>query len=373
MPAFDQVDGGFGGAPKFPHPANLDALLRHAVAAHDDAARDAVLLTLRRMAEGGLYDHLGGGFCRYSTDARWMIPHFEKMLYDNGPLLRLYAASLAAHRRTAVPPGVRGDGRLADARDASRRRRLSSPASMPTPKARRAASTCGSASRWRSSSARPSSPRSPRATDSTRRPTSKATPGTCTWPGRWPTWPARLGRDEAECAALIADARADLFALREARVRPGRDDKVLTSWNALAIDGMAFAARVFGRARLGGFSAPCRGVRPAQRCGATAACWPRARTAARTSTPTSTTMPSCSAHCSSSCKVEPAACRRSAIGPCALAELLLAQFEDAQRWRLLLHQPRPRSAGAAPEVRVTTAPRRRATAWPHCICSDWVI
>ncbi|MBK9609825.1 MAG: thioredoxin domain-containing protein [Betaproteobacteria bacterium] len=65
--------------------------MRHAVAAGDDAARDAVLLTLRRMAEGGLFDHLGGGFCRYSTDARWMIPHFEKMLYDNGPLLRLYA------------------------------------------------------------------------------------------------------------------------------------------------------------------------------------------------------------------------------------------------------------------------------------------
>jgi uncharacterized protein len=57
----------------------------------DNAARDAVLLTLRRMAEGGLYDHLGGGFCRYSTDAQWTIPHFEKMLYDNGPLLRLYA------------------------------------------------------------------------------------------------------------------------------------------------------------------------------------------------------------------------------------------------------------------------------------------
>ena len=91
MREFDEVNGGFGGAPKFPQPSNLDALLRHAVTTRSPAARDAVLLTLRRMAEGGLYDHLGGGFCRYSTDAQWSIPHFEKMLYDNGPLLRLYA------------------------------------------------------------------------------------------------------------------------------------------------------------------------------------------------------------------------------------------------------------------------------------------
>ncbi len=91
MQAFDAVNGGFGGAPKFPQAPTLDALLRHALDSGDAVARDAVLLSLRRMAEGGLYDHLGGGFCRYSTDARWTIPHFEKMLYDNGPLLRLCA------------------------------------------------------------------------------------------------------------------------------------------------------------------------------------------------------------------------------------------------------------------------------------------
>jgi uncharacterized protein YyaL (SSP411 family) len=123
MPAFDQVDGGFGDAPKFPQPAVLDALLRHAVAAHDDTTRDAVLLTLRRIAEGGLYDHLGGGFCRYSTDARWMIPHFEKMLYDSRPPAP-GRGSLAAHARTTVAPSVRGHGRLADSRDARQRRRL---------------------------------------------------------------------------------------------------------------------------------------------------------------------------------------------------------------------------------------------------------
>src|SRR4029077_20461751 len=94
MHSFDAVNGGFGGAPKFPQASTLDALLRHAVITGDNTVRDAVLLTLRRMAEGGLYDHLGGGFCRYSTDAEWTIPHCEKMLYASGPLLRFYAQGL---------------------------------------------------------------------------------------------------------------------------------------------------------------------------------------------------------------------------------------------------------------------------------------
>src|SRR5205807_2174362 len=81
---FDAARGGFGTAPKFPHPADLDLCLR-------EGERDIALVTLKRMCEGGIYDQLGGGFCRYSVDAQWMIPHFEKMLYDNGPLLSLLA------------------------------------------------------------------------------------------------------------------------------------------------------------------------------------------------------------------------------------------------------------------------------------------
>ncbi|HXX10552.1 MAG TPA: DUF255 domain-containing protein, partial [Burkholderiales bacterium] len=87
---FDPEHGGLGGAPKFPHPAELDLALRRGVLEADEVARQVALVTLRKMAEGGIYDQLGGGFCRYSVDERWMIPHFEKMLYDNGPLLRLY-------------------------------------------------------------------------------------------------------------------------------------------------------------------------------------------------------------------------------------------------------------------------------------------
>ena len=94
--SFDTDHGGFGPAPKFPHPTNLERLLRsYAMSAiegqADEAARDVAVFTLRKMALGGIYDQLGGGFCRYSVDDQWMIPHFEKMLYDNGPLLSLCA------------------------------------------------------------------------------------------------------------------------------------------------------------------------------------------------------------------------------------------------------------------------------------------
>jgi uncharacterized protein YyaL (SSP411 family) len=82
--SFDAQHGGFGTAPKFPHPTDLELCLRKG---ETEIAR----VTLARMCEGGIYDQLGGGFCRYSTDARWTIPHFEKMLYDNGPLLGLLA------------------------------------------------------------------------------------------------------------------------------------------------------------------------------------------------------------------------------------------------------------------------------------------
>ena len=90
---FDTRHGGFGEAPKFPHPADLDFLLGSGNA----AARDMALKTLRGMAGGGIFDQLGGGFARYSVDERWAIPHFEKMLYDNGPLLMA---------RTCLTPGI---------------------------------------------------------------------------------------------------------------------------------------------------------------------------------------------------------------------------------------------------------------------------
>ena len=91
LQSFDPVHGGFGDAPKFPHPAELQLCLRRGVKRGDDAAIRVATFTLERMAEGGIYDQLGGGFCRYSVDGHWTIPHFEKMLYDNGQLLKLVA------------------------------------------------------------------------------------------------------------------------------------------------------------------------------------------------------------------------------------------------------------------------------------------
>jgi uncharacterized protein YyaL (SSP411 family) len=248
MSGFDEVHGGFGGAPKFPQPSTLGALLRHAVAAHDDAVRDAVLLTLRRMAEGGLYDHLGGGFFRYSTDARWQIPHFEKMLYDNGPLLRLYAQAWQLTReplfrrvceetaRWLMREMQTSDGGYCSSIDADSQgeegrfyvwQRDEIAQQLDEPSFAAFAACYGldappnfEGHAWHLHVAQP-----------------------------LPEVAQALACDEAECAALLDAARTRLFALRETRVRPARDDKRLTSWNALAIDGMAFAARVFGEPR----------------------------------------------------------------------------------------------------------------------------
>ena len=88
--SFDRVDGGFSGSPKFPQPSRLSLLLRYARRTRDGGAAAMVTITLDKMAAGGIYDHVGGGFHRYSTDAQWLVPHFEKMLYDNAQLAVVY-------------------------------------------------------------------------------------------------------------------------------------------------------------------------------------------------------------------------------------------------------------------------------------------
>ena len=97
---FDRVDGGFSGAPKFPQPSRLSLLLRYARRTGDAGATAMVATTLDKMAAGGVYDHVGGGFHRYSTDAKWLVPHFEKMLYDNAQLAVVY---LEAWQHTGDP------------------------------------------------------------------------------------------------------------------------------------------------------------------------------------------------------------------------------------------------------------------------------
>jgi uncharacterized protein YyaL (SSP411 family) len=248
MQSYDAADGGFGGAPKFPQPASIGALLRFADALHDASSRVAVLHTLRRMAEGGLYDHLGGGFYRYSTDAQWQIPHFEKMLYDNGPLLRLYAQAWQ----------LTGDALFRDVCEETAgwlMREMQAPhggyfSSLD-------ADSQGEEGRyyvWQRDEVEALLPRTEFAAFAAR----YGLDGAPNFEGRaWHLHVARpladvaaaSGCPQPECEASLALARKRLFERRETRVRPGRDDKVLTSWNALAIDGMAFAARVFREER----------------------------------------------------------------------------------------------------------------------------
>ena len=94
---FDKRHGGFGTQPKFPHPSVLDLLLDHATRTGDEASRNVARMTLDRMAIGGMYDHLAGGFHRYSVDERWIVPHFEKMSYDNSELLKNYVHSFQSY------------------------------------------------------------------------------------------------------------------------------------------------------------------------------------------------------------------------------------------------------------------------------------
>ena len=249
--SFDPHYGGFGAAPKFPHPTDLEFCLRH----HADGgtkgtqpggAPHMAIHTLRRMALGGIYDQLGGGFCRYSVDAHWLIPHFEKMLYDNGPLLARYSDAWALTRDPLFATVVEETAAWA-------MREMQSPdggyySSLDADSEHEE----GKFYVWTQEEARALLSDEEFAVGA---PFYGLT-GTANFEGgRWHLHAARaleeiakgLEIPERECRALLASARAKLFARRERRIRPGRDEKILTSWNALMISGMARAARVFGR------------------------------------------------------------------------------------------------------------------------------
>ncbi len=228
--SFDRQNGGFGGAPKFPHPTDLELCLRHGETAIVDT-------TLRRMCEGGIFDQLGGGFCRYSVDAEWRIPHFEKMLYDNGPLLALLADAWR----------VTGDdlyARCAAATAGWLMREMQSPeggyySSLDADSEHEE----GKFYVWDADEARAALEAEEWAVLAPH----LGLDGPPNFEGRH--WHLNVARPlPAGSGALLATAKAKLFAAREKRVRPGRDDKVLVSWNALAISGMARAGRAFGEA-----------------------------------------------------------------------------------------------------------------------------
>jgi uncharacterized protein YyaL (SSP411 family) len=247
--SFDPRSGGFGGAPKFPHPKTLERLLRdwHASANAPEPDLQALYmatLTLKRMGEGGIYDQLGGGFARYSVDEYWMIPHFEKMLYDNGALLAVYADATVATADTLY-------GRIAAETAAWAIREMQSPEGGYY--SSYDADSEGHEGRfyvWDREAVQQALTPEEYAAFAPRfgldRPAN--------FEGHWHLHvfqsiediARKLGHSEAETAALLDSARQKLLAIRNTRVWPGRDDKILTSWNALLIRGMAIAARSLG-------------------------------------------------------------------------------------------------------------------------------
>jgi uncharacterized protein YyaL (SSP411 family) len=241
---FDPGDGGFGSAPKFPMPATLDRLLRHWAASRDAGdsdrtALDMVMHTLTRLARGGIHDHLGGGFCRYATDRRWMIPHFEKMLYDNGQLLALYGDVLGIAPDALFEHSVGGiarwliddmrhpDGAFYAALDAD------------------SEGEEGRYYLWRREEVRRLLNEDEYLVIETLYGLDKPANFEGKWNlHRYDAWPSvvhRLSLDRAQADTLLASARAKLLAQRRTRVPPGLDDKILTGWNGLTIHGLAVA------------------------------------------------------------------------------------------------------------------------------------
>ena len=243
---YDAGEGGFGSAPKFPMPTAIERLLRHWVRIHVDRARkpdrealNMVMTTLTKMARGGIYDHVGGGFCRYATDRRWMIPHFEKMLYDNGALLALYADVLALGPDPLFTSAVRETAAWLTRE-------------MQLPEGGYCAAldsdSEGEEGRyyvWRRDFVKRLLTEDEYLVVETLYGLDKP----ANFKGQWnfarrDAWAAvieRLYLDAETAGKLLASAKAKLFAARSERVPPGRDHKVLAAWNGLAIHGMATA------------------------------------------------------------------------------------------------------------------------------------
>ncbi len=241
---YDAQYGGFGGAPKFPHPSQLLFLLSYGASRGDQDAVRMVLHTCDRMAAGGLRDQLGGGFARYSTDAKWLVPHFEKMLYDNALLARVYIEAYQASGESRYADTVRDslryilrdmtspEGGFYSAEDADSEGKegkfycwtLEELTALLTPSELQVAVRYFGVTR-----------------DGNFLDHSDPHP----LPGQnvLSVHNPKLKPGEAP---LLASAKARLLAARSQRVRPHRDDKILASWNGLMLGAFAQAYSVLG-------------------------------------------------------------------------------------------------------------------------------
>ncbi|MDD9884635.1 MAG: thioredoxin domain-containing protein [Gammaproteobacteria bacterium] len=302
---FDREFGGFGGAPKFPHPTQLELLLRHAALrdgggdgdggdggdgrdGDGDGGRDGddgdnnnggdnnnspsarmLDLTLRKMASGGLFDQLGGGFYRYSVDRQWRIPHFEKMLYDNAQLLALYSDAAQyfgapLYRRIAEQTAAwvmremqQAHGGYASTLDADSegvegKYYVWSDTDL---RALLRADEFDALSSFYDLAGEPNFEGQWHLTvhpESEHRAADAFAPGDGddgTGDGRDGAGDGNgnAGDGAGDGAAALRSARAKLLATRDERIRPALDDKILTAWNGMMVKGMARAAGVFGR------------------------------------------------------------------------------------------------------------------------------
>ena len=242
---FDHLNGGFGNAPKFPQPTTPEFLLRYYRHGFNDRALEMVELTLQKMAGGGMYDQIGGGFHRYATDAYWLVPHFEKMLYDNALLSRLYlhawqVTGQPLYRRIAEetldyvlremtdPSGAFYSAQDADSEGVEGKFFVWRPAELRSllgDDADLVMGYYGVTARGNFEGAN---------ILNTPRPAADCA--------------AQRGVSEAELLAAVERARATLLAARERRVHPLLDDKALTAWNGLMLRSCAEAAAALGRA-----------------------------------------------------------------------------------------------------------------------------
>lgn len=240
----DMVHGGFGTQPKFPNPANLEFLLRHWRVSGNENFLNIVKLSLQKMASGGIYDQVGGGFHRYSTDSHWLVPHFEKMLYDNAQLLPLY---LELYQITQEPLYAR------IARETLRylqREMLHPDGGFYATQDADSEGEEGKFFVWTKAEV-------------------DALLGVqarlfcryydITDTGNWEhsnnilhltisleQLATMFNQDLDDVTSSIETSTETLFAAREQRIKPCRDDKILTAWNGLMISGMIHAFNVLG-------------------------------------------------------------------------------------------------------------------------------
>lgn len=240
--AYDPVHGGFGSRPKFPRPVVPDFLLRYYSLTANRQGLEMALHTLRKMASGGMYDQLGGGFARYSVDEEWRVPHFEKMLYDQGQLLALYADAYRITGEESFAATIRGTIAYLE------RTMLHEGGAFYSAEDADSEGEEGKFYVWSEAELRELLP------DETTFELFSRYYG-ITGEGNFEHGTNVLHTSESmgeiarllniaedDAATRLAAARQTLFEAREKRIRPHRDEKILTAWNGLLVSGLARAS-----------------------------------------------------------------------------------------------------------------------------------